>query len=304
MALGVFAGDAHQLSLAAAFPAMAALEHEHGSLIRGLLARRGRVRGQLMSLRDGMQSLPRALALQGNIAVRTGVTVVRLERAAEHWRLRVEGAPTPVDADAVILATEPWVTGGLLAGVSPELADRLATIHGPPVAVVALGLGPAAAERIPRGFGALVARGEAVRALGHLWDGRLYPGRNPPGCLLMRAIFGGAVDPEAARLPPDALGELARREVAHVYGITAPPLFQQVVQWPRAIPQYTVGHLERVIDIERRAAALPGLFLAGSGFHGVAFPAAAADGVRRGTDAARWLLPGALDRTRPAPYVG
>jgi oxygen-dependent protoporphyrinogen oxidase len=102
-------------------------------------------------------------------------------------------------------------------------------------------------------------------------------------------MYGGAVDPETAGLPEDELLILAREEMSRLYRLTAPPVFEHVAQWPRAIPQYEMGHLERVARIERRIAALPGFFLCGNGLYGVAFADAAESGIRAGERAARWL---------------
>jgi oxygen-dependent protoporphyrinogen oxidase len=280
MTLGVFAGDARRLSLPAAFPRMAALERAHGSLIRGFIARRGQTaRGALTSFTAGMQTLPRALAERGGFEVRTRSLVRALGRTDGRWQVAVDGAD-PIAADRVILAGEPFAIGELLAPHAPDAARDLAAIPCPPVSVVGLGFRMADAPGVPRGFGVLISRGEGIRALGHLWDDRLFPGRAPEGHLLVRAMYGGAVDPVAADLDDDALLALARAEAGRLYGITAAPAFAKVVRWARAIPQYELGHRERVARIERAVEELEGIELAGSGLRGVAFADAAASGVR------------------------
>jgi oxygen-dependent protoporphyrinogen oxidase len=105
----------------------------------------------------------------------------------------------------------------------------------------------------------------------------------------MRAMYGGAVDPEAAMLGEDELVALARSEVSRLYGITEAPRFQHVVQWERAIPQPLLGHGDRATRIERGMALLPGLFITGAGLRGVAFADAAQNGARTGKQAAEWL---------------
>lgn len=290
MALGIFAGDARRLSLPAAFPRMAALERDYGSLIRALIARRGRTgTGRLTSFREGLQALPRALARRGGFVVRCGAEVRALVRPAASgeetratWGVVLAGEREPLAAGAVVLAGEPFAMAALLRPHDPRAAADLDAIPCPAVTVAALGYEAAAAAVVPRGFGVLIARGEGFRALGNLWESYLYPGRSPEGHVLIRAMYGGAVDPEAGALPEDEVLALARTEVARLYGIADAPRFARVVRWPRAIPQYELGHLERVARIEGAVAALPGLAIAGNGLHGIAFGDAAASGVRAG----------------------
>ena len=291
MALGIFAGDARRLSLAAAFPRMAALEREHGSLIRGMIARRkGPGPGGLSSFRLGMQQLPRTLAERGGFTVRCNASVNGLARAGTGWLVAVAGDREPIPADGVILAGEPWSVAPLLAPHDERLASDLAGIVCPPVAVVALGYGPAAAAHIPKGFGVLIARGEGFRMLGNLWEAQLYPGRGPAGHALVRAMYGGAVDPEAGTLPEEELVALAQQEVTRLYGMSDLPMLTQVARWPQAIPQYEIGHPARVARIEAAVAALPRLAITGNGLRGVSFADAATDGLRTGEALARSLI--------------
>ena len=291
MALGIFAGDARRLSLGSAFPRMAALEREHGSLVRGLIARRGKMSsGTLSSFRHGMQSLPMALAERGGFTVRCGAEVLGLGRDGAGWRVAVAGDAEAIPADAVVLAGEPWASAMLLRDVAPEAAAQLDAIPCPAVTVAALGFAPPAAARVPAGFGVLITRGEGYRMLGNLWETHLYPGRGPAGHVLVRAMYGGAVDPEAGAASEADVLAMARAEIARLYGVTDAPVFDQVVRVPRAIPQYEVGHRERVAAVERAVSALPGLSVTGFGLRGVAFADAATDGVRTGEAAAAHLV--------------
>ena len=290
MTLGIFAGDARRLSLPAAFPRMARLEQEHGSLIRGLIRRRGHTSaGPLTSFADGMQSLPRGLAEHGGFTVRTAAEVRALQRDGEQWRVAVVGDAEAIPADAVIVAAEAWAAAKLMGAHDTELARDLAGITCPPVAVLGLGYTETDLARLPNGFGALVARGEGLRMLGSTWDSHLYPGRSPRGHTLLRVMYGGGADPEAALLSDEKLLSLARSDLARLVGITAAPRYVDLVRWARAIPQYELGHAERVLRIERAVDRLPGLYLTGNALRGVAFADAAADGVRTGELAGRDL---------------
>lgn len=296
MALGIFAGDARRLSLGAAFPRMAALEREHGSIIRGMIANKGRTSsGALTSFRRGMQSLPLALARSGRFAVRCNSRVEALRRAdATHgdasWEVVVAGDAEPMSADGVILAGEPWAMAALVRPLDDAAAAELEAIPCPPIAIVALGFAPEAASRIPAGFGVLIARDEGFHMLGNLWESHLYPGRGPAGHVLVRVMLGGAVDPGIGALPDEAVLQLARDEVARLYGISDRPVFTRVERVARAIPQYEAGHRDRVARIERALSRLTNLDMTGFGLRGVAFADAASDGVHVGERVAARLL--------------
>jgi len=299
MVLGVFAGDAKRISLPAAFPRMAALERRYGSLIKAMIAGRKERRarggggpagpgGALRSFRDGLQSLPRALAGSGRFAVRTGAAVTDLRQLDGGWELRLAGGEA-VAADAVILAVEPGAIAGLIRPLAPQAAQELAAVPMPPVVVAAFGYGAAVRQALPTGFGMLVPRGEGARILGCLWDTHLFPGRSPDGALLVRSMLGGAVDPGVAALDDVALVDQVRRDLRRLLGVREAPEFVHLARWDRAIPQYEVGHLDRVARVEAAVAGLPGLFLAGNGLHGVSFGKAAATGVRAAESASGYL---------------
>jgi len=305
MILGIYAGDARQLSLPASLPRLATLEEEHGSLIKGMIAKRRATperglsagpSGEMSSFRGGMQSLPRALASNPRIQVRYGAMVESLQGAqAPHhadaggFHLAIGGDRESLMADAVIVAGEAWAAAELLQDVAPISARSLAQIEMPHVAVVALGYDGDALSRVPPGFGVLVPRGQGTRTLGCVWDSYLFPGRSPKGCLLVRAMLGGSVDPDVSGLSDDELSALARRDVAAMLGLDREPVFEERVRWSRAIPQYDLDHSIRVGAIRAELATLPGLFLAGNSLEGVSFARSGATGRRRGIEAAQWL---------------
>lgn len=282
MCLGVFGGDAKRLSLQSAFPGMAALERDHGGLIRGLIAKRGRMSaGPLAAFRDGMQSLPLALAERGGFNVVCDTEVTQLRHDGGRWNLGTRRSGT-VTADAVVLAVEPWIAAGLVAPIAPAAGAALGAIPYAPMTVVALGFGPAARARIPDGFGVLVGRAEGFRMLGNLWETSLYPGRGPDGGILVRAMLGGAVDRAVASLDDAAVLALAVDEVQRLYRLTETPVFTRVVRIAQAIPQYERGHAARVAAVEGAVRALPNFDITGFGLRGVAFADAATDGMRTG----------------------
>ncbi len=309
--LGIFAGDARRLSLDACFPELRRLEIEHGSVIRGGIVRRFRRHREtttsertdvpsrkLSSFRGGLQQLPRALAADPRIEVRTGTEVSGLQRKPAGVSESHDGHSgylvqmrhgEALAADAVIVATPIQATARLLADLAPQASRLLAGVPVPPVAVVGLGFDLAAVSCLPPGFGVLVARGEGIRMLGCLWESHIYPGRGPKTGFLVRAMFGGRLDPAIGELHEEELTTLARSELRSTLGIDAPPIFSRVFQWPRAIPQYEIGHPAIKEGVEQALDSLPALFLAGDALEGVSFTKTTATGIRQGSLAARWL---------------
>ncbi len=285
MVSGIFAGNTKNLSVASAFPLLTKLEAEYGSLIKGMIAkmraaRRARAAGgparqvdagpggNLTSFRDGMETLPAALAAAiPRLSLGTGAeSIERLPGGG--YRVRTSGGET-IAARSLVLATPPWVTAELLGPLDGEIASELAAIPTAPIAVIATAFDQAKIEPLD-GFGFLVPRGEGLRLLGCLWDSSIFRFRAPAGRVLLRTMIGGAHDPEVVRLDPAELLAIVRRELAEVLDITAEPELVRVIQHRRGIPQYPPGHGARMARIDARLAAMPGLHLAGYGYRGIA----------------------------------
>lgn len=298
MMLGIFAGDAKRLSLAAALPRLHEIETTYGSLFRGLLAirRAGKKNaapsgpsGVLTSFEGGLQTLPRRLAARGTFALRLGAEAREVvPREGGGYRVALAGGEV-LDADAVVLSGEPWAMAAVTRGAFPDLARPMESIACPPVAVVALGYGPAAFDKVPKGFGVIIPRGEGYRILGCLWDTHLFAGRSPDGKLLIRAMIGGSQDTAAGELSDAELIGHMKDDVARLMGLSLRPLYERVVVWPRAIPQYEIGHLDKVRAIEAETGRRPGLFVAGNFMRGVAFGKAVVQGLDAGDAAASHL---------------
>jgi oxygen-dependent protoporphyrinogen oxidase len=278
MVSGIFAGDARQLSLRASFPKMWELEEAHGGLFRALLARRRRVKasgapmgsplGKLTSFRRGIDTLPRALASVLGDRIRTRTRVAGLSHTSSGWALALDAGDS-LHADHVVLTGSPAATANLLAPLDPSLATRLVEIPSAPIAVVALGFEAAAVAHPLDGFGFLVPRGQGPRILGALWETSIYAGRADEGRALIRVMAGGAHDPGFVSLGDDEVIGLVRRDLRTTMGITADPEMAIVIRHHEGIPQYTVGHLERLAAIDTELARLPGLHLNGHGYRGV-----------------------------------
>lgn len=282
MVAGIYAGDPAMLSMHAAFPRLAALERRYGSLTRALLALRLEARrdgrevggptgaaGQLTSFRAGMRELVEGLGAALRQRLHLGSEVAAVRREQTGWCLTLaEGSDQRFDR--LVVACEPWRAATLLRTVDAELARALAAIPPAPVAVVALGFVARELGASLDGGGFLVPRGEGVRILGSLWSSSVFPGRAPAGRVMVRVFMGGARDPEAVDLPEDRMVATALGDLEKTMGITAGPELVRIYRHPRAIPQYTLGHHDRVAAIEARLRGIPGLSVHGYGYRGVA----------------------------------
>lgn len=268
---GVYAGDPERLSVPAAFPRLAELEKKYGSLIRGQIqgARERRRRAEkskqsapMFSFRDGMGTLP--IAIAAKLAdLRLGVTVDALERAADGYRVRARdasGQSAEVAARCVVLAMPAHVTAPLVQPLAPDAADALAGIEYPPVAVVATAYRREPGMHPLDGFGFLIPAKENRRILGTLFSSTLFPGRAPEGRVLLTSFVGGMRQPELARQNEPDLVAMVADEQRELLGCPAAPEFARVTLWPRAIPQYAPGHLQRMARLDEAERQLPGLY--------------------------------------------
>ena len=287
---GIYAGESEQLSLRATFPQLLDLEKKHGSLIAGMLAQRRRTAvspstdGRLplfMTLDDGLDRLVDRLAasLQG-VDVRTGTGVAALSRSASGYSLHLDTGDR-VRADAVMLTTPAYVTADLLDALAPDAAALLRQIPYASTATISLGYRQ---QDLPPldGHGFVAARGEGRRITACTWASAKWPARAPGGYGLLRAYVGSAADPEALERSDDEIIQIVRGELAAAMGLQARPVLTRVVRWPRSMPQYTLGHLDRLAAIEHALSRLPGIVLAGAAYRGIGLP----DCIRQGRAAA------------------
>lgn len=282
---GIYAGDVARLSLPAAFPRLRALEEQHGGLVRGMLSRMfgprdassggpGGPGGHLTSFPDGMSEVIRALVeCMDASAVQTGRPVQRIERldgkASHTWRLHAAGGD-PLDVHGLVFATPAPTTATLLGDLAPAAVRPLRDIPYAPAAVVALGYRVTDLPRPLDGFGFLVPSREKRDILGVLWSSSIFRDRAPGGHALLRCIVGGRHRPELLGLGDASLLATVRADLAKMLGGSLPaPVFQRLVRWPEAIPQYELGHLDRKAAAEAAVAALPGVVLASNALYGV-----------------------------------
>lgn len=275
---GIYAGDPERLSIRSAFPQLYEAEKSAGSIVRGMLrlakSKRGpRERPSLQTFRDGNETLVLALTAKLGSALLKETLVTAISRQNDGsfvLRLIRQGAEESVSSRSLILATPTDVTGKLLASFDSSFESLLTPVEYAAVAVVSLGYRKSDIGHSLNGFGFLVPRSSGLRVLGTVWNSSLFPGRAPEGHALLTSFVGGATDPAAARLSHQELASLVHREVSGLLAIKSPPAFSNVTIWPRALPQYNLGHRDRLAAVASVCSRLPGLFLAGNYFRGPA----------------------------------
>lgn len=277
---GVYAGDPEKLSLRSAFPQLYEAEKAAGSIVRGMMRlaknkKEPRESATLNTFRDGNETLVRALANKLGpqfLAKTTAASIHRQNDGAFHVSLE-GGSNDSVSAKGVIFATPTDITGKLLAQIDPSFEPSLATVEYAAVAVVSLGYAKKDVGDSLKGFGFLVPRSAGLRSLGTVWNSSLFPGRAPEGHVLLTTFVGGATDPSAAKLSTEELSSLVHREIAPLLAISGAPSFCSVTIWLRALPQYNLGHSERLALIQENLKRFPGLYLTGNYLRGPAIGA-------------------------------
>ena len=289
---GIYAGDGRQLSLAATFPHLRAAERAHGSLIKGALATRHAAVGN--GTRDVARPRPSPFltpiagagaiveALTGRLddagaRVLTGRAAEALRREGDAYAVVLDGGERLMAA-AVVLATPAFAAARLLAGLDPLAAAYLGAIPHVSTAVVTLAYRRADVPHPLDGSGYVVPWGEGRGVTACTWTSAKWANRVPAGQALFRVFVGRAGQQAALAGSDDDLIRLARAELRAVLGVAAPPLLTRVARWPDGMPQYTLGHLDRVRAVESRLAAWPGLVLAGAAYRGVGIPDCIASG--------------------------
>jgi oxygen-dependent protoporphyrinogen oxidase len=306
MVSGIFAGDPAVMSLASCFPRIAEMEQEQGSLLRAMVAlqkqrrterregstegletsdRRGGKReggpagpaGRLTSFENGMEHLVRALEERLGKSLRKECMVTSLlpsesgeDARGFRVRYRHQGVDQEMTADAVVLAVPAYEAERILKELDPGVADLLKGIPYAPLVVVGLGYPRAQAPGPLDGFGFLVPYQEGSPVLGSLWTSSIFPGRAPQDYVFTRNMVGGWRNGSAVALDEEELETMVLDMLEKAVGGRGRVHFRRCVRHPQAIPLYLVGHGQRLKTIEERLARLPGIYLTGNAFRGVA----------------------------------
>lgn len=274
---GVYGGDATQLSARSVLPRFWELEAEYGSLTRGVMTTRAKIPGGpvFRSLKGGMGQLAGALASSTEARVVHG-EVETIERTGSGYRVRV--ASDWIVVESVILACPAYAAAALLRPIHPRLGELLDAIPYASALTISLVYRRGELSHPLNGFGFLVPKRERNHLLACTWVGTKFDHRVPDGMAVLRCFLS----PDMLNEPDATLIETARCELKTLMGVTAHPVSHLIARWPRSMPQYTVGHHSRVLEIEAHLTDLPGIQLAGNALRGVGIP----DCVRSGMAAA------------------
>jgi oxygen-dependent protoporphyrinogen oxidase len=277
---GIYAGDGDQLSLASTFPNLRDLEINYGSLTRGALEMRKRSNGKsvqasrsaFLTPTTGLGEIVEKLveSLKSNGAdLRLNTRAVRITDNGPRYKVELATGST-LEADSIILATPAFISGNLLVSLDPELASILQSIPYVSTATISLAYRQDDLPRALDGNGYVIPRREGRSALACTWTSTKFPHRAPKGYALIR-VFVGRAGQDIPWNEKDLL-ELAKEELNLTLNITAEPVLQRVFLWESAMPQYNVGHLEKLKQIDDALAKHAGLALAGNGYRGIGIP--------------------------------
>lgn len=293
---GIHASDPDTMSVAATFPRFLKMEKDDRSLILAMFKAKRKMAKAMknrpvadpnasakkrwtmfVSFRNGMQTLTDGLAEAIGpdiIKLKTEVTKIDKGKRTDGrplYRLQVRGIGE-IEADAVVLTTLSHSTAELVNGFDNKLAATLATINCVSSATVNLAYRE---EDIPRPLdanGFLVPKVENKNLMASTWTTSKWEHRAPEGYTMLRAFVGGAFNQDLVSLKDEEIVSLVKQDLRDIMGIEADPIKVRVTRWPKSMPQYTLGHLDRVAVIREREAAHEGLFLAGASYNGVGIP--------------------------------
>ncbi len=299
---GIHAGDPETMSLMASFPRFLDMEAKHGSLLKAMLSARkkrppapsapnaaqGFKRTYFMTFKDGLgqlvEAIERRLDKSRLLTSHTVTGIAKNSNGNGGFVIRLRNAE-PIMADAVVLAIPAHAAKPIIKGLSPALADLVGQIGFTSTATVSLAY---KREQVPHrleGFGFVIPSVEKRRIMAVTYSSIKWDHRAPDGHVLLRIFVGGLHNQNLVEGGGDLIA-VARDEVKQILGITAEPSLAKAYRWNRGMPQYTLGHLERIKMIDRELHQIPGLHLAGGSYRGVGLP----DCIRSGVTAVQTIL--------------
>lgn len=302
---GVHAGDPETMSVRASFPKFVQLEQEHGSLIRGMVKRMELLKKthkappagsapkkkltMFMTLKNGLSELIDVLVGKLNdfqsTTLKTGIVVSGVRKKGDKYEVVIEGSE-PIEADAVVVAAPAYAASSLLKGIDGELSGKLLTIPYVSTATVSIAFKRKDVKHPLNGFGFVVPNAEKRKIMAATWTSVKFSGRTPEDSVLIRCFVGGSKNAELVSLSDEEMVKMVRSELKDIMGIEVEPVLTRVYRWINSMPQYTVGHDERIAWIDERVANHPGLYITGSAYHGIGI----SDSIRYGEIVAKKVL--------------
>ena len=302
---GIYAGDAEQMSLKATFPRFFELEQQYGSIIRGMTAAKkpappvsssGPKRTMFVSLKNGLSDLVTTLRARleqqgADCRLRCRVEAVRV-RSHQPGRWMYDlilDDGSPLSTESLVLATPAYVSADLLRPLTPIAGGLLEMIPYASTATIAMAYPEQLVMGAVEGFGFIVPRIEGRDLIAATWTSLKWPHRAPAGQVLIRCYVGGVGREPILQLDDTELVARVRAELSALCGMTANPTYVEVNRWWKAMPQYTLGHLNRLGQLDAALSRYPGLVLTGAGYRGVGIPDCIRDGALAADRIVRYL---------------
>lgn len=309
---GIHAGDPDKMSLKASFPRFIQMEQKHGSLLKAMLSARKNApkpkppetgktpKTFFMTFVDGMGELTQKLAARlDQSKILMGKTVTGIKKADKKYIVSIEGSES-LEADAVIVTSPANLAAQLLKDLDSDIAENLAAIPQATSATVNLAFKRSDIKESVEAFGFIVPISEKRKIKAGTYSSTKWNYRTPgDDYVLIRAFVGGATNQELVFQDDEALVKMVLDELKDIISLQAEPVMSKIFRWVNGMPQYTVGHLERVDKIEARLAVNPGLYIVGGSYKGVGVP----DCINVGTQAAEKALTH-LEGEEPAAIRG
>ena len=277
---GIHAGMPETMGLKSTFPRFLQIEEEYGSLIKGMLARRkmalqwakkgGPKRTMFLTLKAGLGEWVDCLRGKiGDEVISLKRRVMKVKRTEKgNYQIQLSSG-TSLETDAVILATPAFITAKMVEEIDPKLSEILLTIPYVSSATVSLAYRRSQIRHPLDGFGFIIPRKEKRKIMASTWTSVKFNYRAPENHVLLRAFIGGANNEQLVSLDDDEMLRIIREELKDIMGVEGDPILTKIYRWEKSMPQYLVGHLEKVARMEERTNLQPGLFLTGCAYKGI-----------------------------------
>ncbi|TFD99237.1 protoporphyrinogen oxidase [Jeotgalibacillus salarius] len=275
---GIYAGDIDQISLQSTFPQYGKLEQEHRSLIAGMkktspAANRkpgDKKKSMFLTLSTGLESLVDQLeTMLGDCEIVKGTRVESIRRG-ERYRLSLNSGAV-IEADSVIFTVPHFTAGSVFS--ETELLNEIEDIPATSVATVAMAFNKEEVEDILDGTGFVVSRNSDYTITACTWTHNKWPHTVPDGKVLLRCYVGRAGDETVVDLSDDQIERIVLDDLNKIIKVKSKPAFTIVTRWKKSMPQYTVGHRERMANVRAELEkSFPGVYLAGASYDGIGLP--------------------------------
>lgn len=272
---GVYAGNPEELSVKSAFPKLYELEEKYGGLIVGTIrsirerkrrAEKSKQSAKMLSFKDGMQVLPKAIArhLSGKVKFQSDVTSIKKIIGGYQINFTVEGEQQSLNCDKIISTVPAYIASNLFAHFDEKLPKHLNEIYYPPVLVLFLVYKKEFIRRPLDGFGFLIPSKEKKSFLGAIWSSVIFPNRSDDSTAVFTLFAGGARNPEIGSIDKEILIGKVKKEFEEIMKISGEPELQTYKYWSKAIPQYNIGYIEHEKYFDEFEKNNPGLLLSGN----------------------------------------